>query len=149
MKTCHLFGLILCIMLLPALDGQERNPCWDTAKSQREMNECAGAELKAAEDALDRVYQRVRKQHADDKVFVGRLEAAQRAWAAFRDAELEAIFPKHGEPLEYGSVYPMCYAGWKTTLTTERTKQLRRWVDAVEEGNVCARSLLIRKESKK
>ena len=78
MKICYLVGLIFCITVIPALGTEQPKPCRDTPMSQLKMNECAGDELKAARDALDNVHQRIRKQKADDKVFLDRLEAGQR-----------------------------------------------------------------------
>jgi uncharacterized protein YecT (DUF1311 family) len=147
MKICRLLGFILCILLIPAMRGQQPNRQRKVAASQMEMNQRAAGELKSAEKAMDSVYQQIRKQNADDKVFLDRLDAAQSAWAAFRDAELEAIFPSHPKQAEYGSVYPMCYATWKRKLTIERTRQLKLWVVGVKEGDVCAGSLPVETQS--
>jgi uncharacterized protein YecT (DUF1311 family) len=149
MKSCRLLIVVLWIPLISAIGRQQPKYRRTAALSQMEMNQRAAGELESAEKAMDSVYQQIRKQNADDKVFLDRLEAAQRAWEGFRDAELEAIFPSHQKHAEYGSVYPMCYATWKRTLTIERTRQLRRWVVGVEEGDVCAGSLPIKRGSEK
>lgn len=59
----------------------------------------------------------------------------------FRDAELKAVFPDPESMEAYGSVFLMCNAMWLEELTRARAKQLRVWLDGVEEGDVCAGSV--------
>jgi Lysozyme inhibitor LprI len=81
------------------------------------------------------------KEYAKDQQFIAKLKTAQRAWLAFRGAQLEALFPKTDKQAEYGSVYPMCRCSELQSLTEERAKQLKRWLDGTKEGNVCAGSV--------
>jgi uncharacterized protein YecT (DUF1311 family) len=148
MKITSLLLLVaLAIPLFVAAD-EKRFPCWETAMTQMAMNDCAVKELKAAEEEMASVYEEIKKRSAEDKAFLARLENAQIAWAAFRDAEVEAIFPHADKLGEYGSVYPMCLGVWKTNLTRERTKQLRRWLDGTIEGESCAGSIPIKLDSR-
>jgi uncharacterized protein YecT (DUF1311 family) len=114
--------------------------CMDNAPSQAAMNECASNSLGAADKELNQVYQQVLHKYAKDTVFVAKLKAAQKAWLAFRDAELEARYPANDKSLEYGSVYPMCANNELEAMTRKRTEELRSWLKGAEEGDVCAGS---------
>jgi uncharacterized protein YecT (DUF1311 family) len=77
------------------------------------------------------------RKYKDDAVFLQRVKEAQRLWLEFRDAELAAQFPiaKGESPqLQYGSMYPMCYANAKAALTRQRTEQLE---DLLKSGKGC------------
>ena len=131
--------ILACVLLLP-LCARAQKPeadCFDTAMTQLDTNDCAAAKYAKADAELNRVYQAVLEKHKDDALSVKKLRAAQRAWLAFRDAELEAKYPHSGERGYYGSVLPMCYSLEKTRLTEERTQRLREWLDEGEEGDVC------------
>jgi hypothetical protein len=41
----------------------------------------------------------------------------------------------------YGSVFPMCWSTIKAGITFERAKELRKWLEPFEEGNVCQGSI--------
>ena len=149
MKYSLLFCLIFLVGLSPGVAKEKHSSCWDTAMTQYQLDECAGSELKVAEDAMDKVYRQIQKENAADKLFLRRLEEAQQAWMVFRDAEMKALFPHAVEPGQYGSVYPMCYANWMAELTRERTRQLKKWTIGVEESDVCSGSLPIRQDDEK
>jgi uncharacterized protein YecT (DUF1311 family) len=107
-------------------------------QTQAEMNQAAFAELRKAENELTEVYQKVLQRYVNgseaDLVLVDRLRQAQRAWIKFRDAHIEAIFPSQDRRF---SARPMCAAIVRTELDKARIRQLREWLDGVEEGDVC------------
>ena len=113
------------------------------AQTQGEMNDQACNKYKKADAELNKVYRQVLSENKADVLFVSKLKNAQRAWVAYRDAQLEALYPA-ANPQEYGSVYPMCHCEAMTELARQRTKELQRWVDGVKEGDVCAGSVKIR-----
>jgi uncharacterized protein YecT (DUF1311 family) len=114
--------------------------CMQNAQSQAAMNECASLGLAAADKELNQVYQQVLAKYATDKVFTAKLRAAQKAWIAFRDAELNARFPAADPSMAYGSVYPMCVNNELEAMTRKRIEELRAWLKGAEEGDVCAGS---------
>ena len=93
--------------------------------AQSQMNHCAGEDSSAADAELNRVYKDLLNKNKDDENASKKLREAQRAWVAFRNAELEALYPAQDKQTEYGSIYPMCYAIVLTKMTKERTAQLR------------------------
>jgi len=114
------------------------------AQTQLEMNEQAWSQCAKADAKLNQVYKAVLKRYKDNPLTVSKIQAAERAWLKYRDAEIDAIFPLYNTPkaaLEYGSVRSMCKAGELKSLTENRIKELEMWLK-MEEGNVCGGSRL-------
>jgi uncharacterized protein YecT (DUF1311 family) len=103
------------------------------------MLEKAFQELKQADKDLTDVYEQILEKHKDDMAFVEKFTKAQAAWAAFRNAELEAIFPAQDKKA-YGSTYPLAYAQEKSRLILERAKQLNQWLTGLPAGTISAGS---------
>ena len=132
-RTCLVLVIVAmssAILLAPQIctAQQRKKPksCWDTAMTQLAMNECAGSELKAAQKRMAALLK---------KLGVSPDDPAQKAWEAYRDAQLEAIYPREGTP-GYGSVFPMCFAILKTDLTEGRIRDLKALTTS-GEGDVC------------
>lgn len=115
--------------------------CFDAAQTQLELNQCADEALRQAQVQQRGVYRRILRTYAGDPLFISKLRAAQRAWKAFRNAEVDALYPHRGEAGYYGSVLPMCLDQRLTALTRQRTKMLRRWLTGSQEGDACAGSI--------
>lgn len=99
---------------------------------QIEMNACAAEDYAAADAELNAVWKELLAYHAEDPVAITRLRAAQRAWIAFRDAEVAARLPvADGEnpQVVHGSMYGLLHHGVLAELTRERTAQLRTQLD--------------------
>jgi uncharacterized protein YecT (DUF1311 family) len=101
----------------------------ETPMTQSEMNRGAGEEASDADAELNRVYQQLLSTMKSDANAAKKLRAAQRAWIAFRDAQLEALYPAEDKRVEYGSMYPMCSARVVAAMTEERTAQLRKMLN--------------------
>ena len=113
----------------------------ENLQTQSEMNDCEAREAHKADDALNSTYQEVLGKLKSDKTATARMIAAEKAWIAFRDAELAADWPvaDGANPnLLYGSVHPFCYYNERTALTLERLKTLSDRMRHEEEGNVCS-----------
>ena len=54
-----------------------------------------------------------------------KIETAQKAWAAYREAELELLYPAEDKQANYGSMYPMCCANDRAQLTRRRSREIR------------------------
>jgi uncharacterized protein YecT (DUF1311 family) len=126
----RLFTILIVLALLPIASAAQR---------QTDLNQTACGEFDQVDQSLNRVYQQIRQRYQGDPDFLNKLKLSQRAWIAFRDAELEALYPDENKQISYGSIYPMCVCGEKARLTQERIDQLRRWLE-VEEGDGCAGS---------
>lgn len=106
------------------------------AQTQLEMNRGACAEYRAADKKLNVIYQQVLSRHEGDAAATAKIKKSQRAWLAFRDAQLEAIYPAADKQYEYGSAYPMCSCSENAALINQRIEQLSGWLSG-EEGDVC------------
>jgi uncharacterized protein YecT (DUF1311 family) len=99
------------------------------AGTQQELTACAVEDFKQADRELNEVYSALIKE-SNHPAIVKKLRAAQRAWIAFRDAEMEATFAC--DPAEapcWGSMLPMSMAAYKAKLTRERTARLRQLLE--------------------
>jgi uncharacterized protein YecT (DUF1311 family) len=107
-----------------------------TAKTQLELNECATAEEQKAEEEMNQLYRQLLSGASKNPAYREKLEAAQKAWLAYRDAELEAKYPAQDKRGEYGSVYPMCFANDRTDLVRQRIEEIKALLKQTED--VCA-----------
>ena len=118
-----------------ALPAVAEDDCFGNAQDQYSLNECARKSADAADDKLNAVYRELIKAQSKDQVAIAAIKNAQRAWIAFRDLEIESNFPAANKPLEYGSMYPQCYASSLEALTRIRTAELCLRLD--EKAPVC------------
>ena len=134
--------LVIPLLIFPliASAGEARTDCNQSAITQTDLNICSRSKLKETDDELNRVYQAIRKKYAKNPEFLRKLKSAQLAWIKFRDAEMDALFPVE-DPHYYGSVKPMCQADWLRKITEQRTNELKRWLEPVEEGDICSGSV--------
>src|ERR1043165_5900900 len=105
-------SLLLLLALTPP------NPC-DSPQTQVEMNRCAAAELRRADVRLNAAYDQLLKKLDTNRR--AKLQKAERAWIAFRDAQCDY----EGSESEGGSIQPLEIAACKTELTKARIAQLR------------------------
>ncbi|AVR97860.1 lysozyme inhibitor LprI family protein [Pseudoduganella armeniaca] len=101
---------------------------------QPELEACAADDFKKADKELNATWQALLRKEAEDKVFTAKLRTAQKAWLAFRDAELEAHFACDSDNSRvcWGSMEGMSYLMRKRDLTQQRTKMLK---DMLERGH--------------
>lgn len=134
-------ALILLVGLATAAtwrQPQGRASCRDTARTQAALNECAAAERRGAEEELNKAYELLlARAGAKDSAAARKIRAAQEAWMAYRDAQIEAMFAAGQKQTAYGSVYPMCVQQLRARWAAERTKELRAMMSRPEEGDVC------------
>lgn len=99
--------------------------------TQAQMNECAAADFKKADADLNAAYKKAqaRLEGQDDQK--KRLQTAQRAWIAFRDAEC-AFAGGQG-----GSVSPMNDMMCQTRLTEVRSADLTKYLECPEGDITC------------
>lgn len=115
--------LLSCAALWTAANAQGRkakDPCAD-AQSQAEMNICSAKKLKAADEELNRVYNRLTSVLSEDAAQRDRLKTAETAWIKYRDDNCEyesAVY-------EGGSIRPLIYNLCMERMTKARTAELR------------------------
>jgi uncharacterized protein YecT (DUF1311 family) len=123
-------GLALFVITVPAASAADFAQC-NRAGNQLELNACAVDELAAADQKLNEIYKALLNKEKKNPAFIQKLRAAQRAWVAFRDAELDAMFACNDSDQRqcWGSMLPMRYAYYKAKITSERAARLQRLLD--------------------
>jgi uncharacterized protein YecT (DUF1311 family) len=109
------------------------------AETQASLNADACLDLEHSNAEMKRIQRRIILDHKDEKMFVAAFRKAQQAWMAFRDAQLNAVYPE--SPELYGSANVMCRCFVLNKLTRERIETLKMWLSEEMEGDVCAGSM--------
>lgn len=124
--------LSACLAVLAATTVARAQECDRSDDSQQMMNICAGEDYQAADARLNQAYQAlIRSDDADDKKL---LQAAQRAWISFREAECaHSTAASSG-----GSIHAMAVSQCLTRLTNDRIKQLAAAANCQEGDASCA-----------
>jgi uncharacterized protein YecT (DUF1311 family) len=126
MKRCSGFPfLLLASTLCCAQDSATYRACSQRAITQSEMNACASNEAKRADNALNKVYKQLLSKVRDNPLATAKIRGAQRAWVAYRDAYIEAMYPAKDKAAEYGSMFPMEVALLTAKLTGQQISALR------------------------
>lgn len=129
-----IFWLLPCASRAQVSDALQA--CNGKAVSQVEINKCADDEFKRADEEMNRAYENLLAKAARNPVAVRKIKAAQKAWLAFREAHLDAMFPAEDKAAAYGVVQPMCASMLRAELARDRTKVLETMANP-EEGDVC------------
>lgn len=110
----------LAAILLASIPALAADRCESMVQS--DLNECARADYRTADAALNAVYVQLMKKVGPKTKDA--LRAAQKAWLSYRDATcaLETM------GLEGGSAYPMELSGCLKGLTDARTKALTAYL---------------------
>jgi len=92
----------------------------NNARTQAEMNICAGHELEQTNATINNLYKETMAKY--DAEGQDLLRKSERAWIVFRDAECD--FRTSGS--KGGSIWPLVHAQCLTELTRARIKQLEQ-----------------------
>jgi uncharacterized protein YecT (DUF1311 family) len=145
------FALFLILVVLISAPLRARGDeswvqCDKVAMTQFAMDKCAAQELTRAERTMNRVYNELLLQAANEQRkmnangeqgdLVAEIRAQQRAWLAYRDAYLRSIFPAQEKPAAYGSAFPMAYDLYREGLTERHIEDLKGIQSSWTEGNV-------------
>ena len=120
-----LFVSLLASLPAFAQDSAQYRACNEKAKVQAEMNACASDEAARVEAELNRVYQKLLSQVASQPEATAKIKAAERAWIAYRDAYMDAMYPAKDKQAEYGSIYPMEADLLRAKLTQRQVTALK------------------------
>lgn len=121
---------------LAAQDTQDAHPSCDDARTQLEMNECAGRTFQMQDSVLNRVYPRV--VAALDSARVPLLREAQRQWIRVRDADCALETAE----LQGGSMAPMVHAFCLAYATQERIRYLRGFLPEPDDEAEARRAVI-------
>jgi uncharacterized protein YecT (DUF1311 family) len=129
-----LIGSILLLVFTVCSLGQTKPDDCLQQQTQPDLNRCLGDELRAADGELNAVYHQVLSKFALNSDAVSRIKRAQRAWVAFRDAELDSLYPENA--VASHSTLDTCRLLYQTELTRERTATLKKMLQR-QEGDLC------------
>jgi uncharacterized protein YecT (DUF1311 family) len=111
-RTFLIFGLVFTIIA-------QATPDCNSPQNTPEMRDCAGLDLKKADDELNAVYGKLLKTL--DPEGQRRLKESQRAWIKFRDSDAEF----RADLNRGGTMEPLARTTTKTELTAQRAKELK------------------------
>ena len=120
-------AFLLAFASLPAFaqySGQYR-ACSEKARTQAEMTVCAGQEAARADAVLNHIYAELLSKTAGEPETAAKIKVAERAWIAYRDAYMDAMYPAKDKQAEYGSIYPMEASLLRAKLTQRQTAALQ------------------------
>lgn len=107
----------------------EKIDCTSQNLNMMQLDQCAGREFKAAEGKLDALYRSMMaKYDAPNRAL---LEAAQKSWRAWRDAECEYVT----NGTAGGTINSMMQTKCRTARTNARVKELDAQLHC-EEGDL-------------
>jgi uncharacterized protein YecT (DUF1311 family) len=122
--------VVLFILFHPfpsaAQESAQYRACSEKAAAQVDMNACASQEASRVDAELNAVYRKLLTITAAQPEAVARIRAAERAWIAYRNAFVLAMYPASNKLAEYGSIYPM-------EADLLRARLTRRQIDALWE----------------
>ena len=122
-------GLVLFIAFTPwasfAQNSEQYRACSEKAKTQAQMNACANEEARRVDAELNRIYGKLVSKAEGNAAGVAKVKAAQRAWIAYRDGYIDAMYPAEDKQAEYGSVYPMDVDLLRAKLTRQQIAALK------------------------
>ena len=99
--------------------------CSEKANTQSEMNACANQEAARVDGELNDVYRKLLSRAASQPKAVVKIKFAERAWVAYRDAYMDAMYPAKDKQAEYGSIYPMEADLLRAKLTQRQVTALK------------------------
>jgi len=108
----HLAAALLLVLM-------QADRC-DSPQTQAEMNTCAAQEFHRADVRLNAAYKKLMKELESEPQRQRKLQAAQRAWLAYRDAHCAF----EASDSEGGTMYPLEVSMCKSGVTSDRIEQL-------------------------
>lgn len=120
-------SIVFLLASLPGLaqDSVQYRACNEKAKTQMEMNACASEEAARVDAQLNEVYRKVLAEAGKQVEAVAKIKTAERAWIAYRDAYMDAMYPAKDKQAEYGSIYPMDADLLRAKLTQRQVTALK------------------------
>jgi uncharacterized protein YecT (DUF1311 family) len=127
--TPLLIVFLLVSLASVAQESAEYRACNDKAASQMAMNTCASEEALRVDTRLNDVYHKLLAEAGKQVEAVAKIKAAERAWIAYRDAYMEAMYPAKDKQAEYGSIYLMEANLLRAKLTERQITQLKELLE--------------------
>jgi uncharacterized protein YecT (DUF1311 family) len=129
-------AIAFLMVSFPALaqDSRLYQACNEKAKTQTEMNACASDEAARVDAELNEVYRKLLSKAASSPEAVPKIKTAEKAWIAYRDAYIDAMYPAKDKPAEYGSIHPMEVELLRAKLTQQQVTALKELLQQYSGG---------------
>lgn len=120
-------ALVFLLASFPGLaqNSEQHRACNEKAKTQVQMNACASEEAARVDVQLNDAYRKLLSKAASQPEALAKIKAAERAWIAYRDAYMDAMYPAKDKQAEYGSMYPMDADLLRAKLTQRQVTALK------------------------
>lgn len=128
-----LFWIVLTVAPAAAQGSAQFKACMRTAKTQLAMNMCAGSELTLRTKQMNSIYNQLVSLAAKEPGAAAKVAASQKAWSAYADAYIEALYPASDKQGMYGSIYPMEVALTRGGLIQQHIADLKALLKAYEQ----------------
>jgi uncharacterized protein YecT (DUF1311 family) len=115
---------VFCCSLCFAQESKEYSACTQKAITQRELTACASEEATRADGERQAVYQELLAKAVDANA-ADKVRAMEKAWSAYVDAFIDAVYPAENKQGEYGSMFPMEVRLVRATLIRQHIEQLK------------------------
>jgi uncharacterized protein YecT (DUF1311 family) len=132
LAAATLIPILVALSCLAQTDPLRR--CLDTAMTQLEINRCMGEDVSRAEAELKEVYQKLLAAVANDAQAVAKITAVEKAWVAYRDAYIEAMWPADNKQT-YGTIFPANARGLRAKLTRQHIENVKELLKEHSGGN--------------
>lgn len=120
-----LLFIVLSSFSCMAQDSERFRACNEKATSQAEMNVCANEEATRVDSELNNVYRTLLSKAGSQPEAVAKIQIAERAWIAYRNAYIDAMYPAKNKQAEYGTTYPMDADLLHAKLTRQQVAALK------------------------
>lgn len=99
------------------------------------MNVCASKEASRLDTELNSLYDKIIARAGSRRDYASKVQNVRKAWAAYRDAYITAMYPAHNREAQYGSVYPMEANLVRAKLTQEQLIDASRLLQQYTESD--------------
>ena len=124
LKTMVLFAMVgLGCQSGFAQESAQYHACADSANTQDVLTRCASDEARRVDAELNSVYRKLLAALSGNRKAAAKVRAAQRAWIAYRNAYMDAMYPEKDKQ-SYGSVFPMEFDLLFASMTRDQIKAL-------------------------
>jgi uncharacterized protein YecT (DUF1311 family) len=127
-------ALALSLVAFPLMAQTSEERCLETAFTRAEVNGCVSDEVRRVEAELNDVYQKLLSTVSQDPAAVAKVRASEKAWMAYRDLYIEAMWPAQNKQI-YGSMLLAKAMQLRTKLTRQHIDSVKELLDQLSKQN--------------
>jgi uncharacterized protein YecT (DUF1311 family) len=97
-----------------------------------ELDICAKKDATQAEHRSKAIYQQLIRRFSTDPIAFEKIANAEKAWIAYRDAYIEAMYPTEDKQEAYATMYPMQASLTYARLTEQHIHALKDLINQTD-----------------